>query len=112
MKKGTLKSLSVIAGILLAIAIACSNVFQFSQKTKNEKAKTEQQTSDEHQVVFSVTSVTPPIATCLQLVSDIHYLFEIASSSEKPCSAPVEKVFLNQRLLLTLFRVIISPNAP
>lgn len=104
--------LSVIAGVLLAIAIACSNVFQFNEITVSQKAKTEQQKSDEHQVFFSVTSVAPPVVTCLQFVSDIHCLFEISSLEESPEISPIEKVSINQRLFLTLFRVIISPNAP
>lgn len=113
MKKSHSKVLTVIAGVLLAICILLSNVFQSSaaNNTTDLKAKTEQSGDIPSFSVHTLT-IAPPSSISIETDHFIQCLFEIDFNQEVIQAYPVDISFSPQRFLTTLFQVIISPNAP
>ena len=109
--EGRFKYIATMAvGVILAVAIVCSNVWTNHVTKENEAAKTEQ-SSDTTFEFFSAPTLSPPSVFHVHLSLDTFCLFDIAYESAEEhseVSDPIEP----PKLLLTLFRVIISPNAP
>ena len=115
MKKNRLQSLTIIMGIILSMAIICSNLFQFQSRSFAKKeVKTEQnekQNSSEETVgVFS--SISLPTAAQIQLTIQSYCLFEISFGKSNDEIRTSEIPLHPEKLLQTLFSVIIAPNAP
>lgn len=104
----------MVAGVILAVAIICSNVWTNRFTKATETAKTEQGAdtkSDTTFELFSVPTLSPPSVFHVNLSLDVFCLFDLTYESleeDSEVSDPIEP----PKLLLTLFRVIISPNAP
>lgn len=102
------------AGVILAVAIICSNVWTNHFTKATEAAKTEQSSdtkSDTTFEFFSAPTLSPPSVFNVHFSLDSFCLFDLSYESieeDSEVSDPIEP----PKLLLTLFRVIISPNAP
>ena len=110
MKRGFKHSISIVAGILIAVAILCSNVLFTGAHAKKDVVKTEQ-SSNTSEEAFNAPTLSPPSVFHVNLTLDIFCLFDLAHEPVDEAgetSNPIEP----PKLLLTLFRVIIAPNAP
>jgi hypothetical protein len=116
MKKEKIHLLTIMAGLLLAIAIVFSQVFQSQLTThlKHDVKKTEQKKTDnqEEQLYSAAPSFSLPSSVQLHLNVEAYCLFEIVCSEEQHQSDSHESPLRPQKLFQTLFRVIIAPNAP
>jgi hypothetical protein len=110
MNKSIKHKVSITLGVLLAVAILCSNIFLGQAEAKKEGTKTEQ-SSESKVVVFSAPTLSPPSVFHVTLSLDIFCLFDV--TNDTTCEiADVSDSIDAPKLFLTLFRVIISPNAP
>lgn len=104
----------MLLGLLIACAVVCSNVFQFENhgqvkiETKADKKKEEQKQRAE----ISAPTLSLPSTFIVHLNLETYCLFEISAEDRSDRSFVCDFSFHPQRYLLTLFRVIISPNAP
>jgi hypothetical protein len=115
MKRNNFKVLTTITGLLLALAVVCSNlVLTDSNCADKQKVKTEQTENSEHEFSFiSAPTITPPASASIECSLLAHCLFEIAQQHDFTSSVNYATANLRpEKLLITLFTVIISPNAP
>jgi hypothetical protein len=113
MKKRHVQSLSLLVGSLLAVVILCSQFFHYQVEGSPKQVKTEQQESGETEgSTFSLPSFSLPSPVHVQLSLDPHCLLEILFEDEQEKIVSTEAPHVPQKLLITLFSVIISPNAP
>ena len=105
----------MMAGLLLAAVLICSHVLKCEiAPPKSEKAKTEQDESktDNSYSFVSAPTITPPSSAHIHQNLLAHCLFEIALPQSEEYAVVSDLRIRSEKLLLTLFRVIISPNAP
>lgn len=117
MRKSKIHAFTIIIGLLLAAAIVCSHVFQMERaQVAKQKVNSEQKTkedSEKNRAFFSAPTITtPPSSAHVQLNIVTYCLFQFCQPKEKVEVPLSEFHFKPQKFLLTLFRVIISPNAP
>ena len=104
-------------GCLLAICIISAQLFIFTTKVDGDDVvKTEQSSADtgtDEKQTIGIASFSIPSPIHVEIRLDSHVLFEILfeNKAEQP-SATSEVSHSSQKFLVTLFRVIISPNAP
>ncbi len=118
MKKGIFQLLTMTAGTLLTIAIVFAQITGFDT-TSPDNVKTEQgenstadnQTTDADAVI-SLPSFSLPAPVTLSSDLEGHLLFEILFEEQEQENTENIGSDLPRRLLVTLFRFIISPNAP
>jgi hypothetical protein len=114
MKTNRLQSLTIVLGVILSLAIICSNLFQFQGRSvATNEVKTEQtknQKSNETVSIFSSFSLPTPAQVQLTLQS--YCLFEISFEKSNNEIRTSEIPLHPEKLLQTLFSVIIAPNAP
>jgi hypothetical protein len=114
MKKEKLHIVTIALGIILSAAIVCSNVFlldrsfQGKENIKSEKAKEEKKAT----AFTAAPTITPPSSVHVHFSVASYCLFEINTETDEECEVVSDFSFHPRRYLLTLFRVIISPNAP
>lgn len=109
------RSLTIVMGAFLALAIVFSQLFhyQVSEHSKNETRREQSEKKSGEEAYYSViSSFSIPAPACIELDVDSFCLFEI--SFEKAADADVlqEVSHYTSKFFATLFRVIISPNAP
>ena len=112
MRKKDIRVATIIAGFLVMVSIVCSNVLMISSRTKDVSAKTEKTTDDSTVQFVSTPAGTVPTTFSVELNNEVYCLFEVCSGFSKPEASEPEAKTQPLRYLLTLFRVIISPNAP
>jgi hypothetical protein len=114
MKRQKIRAITMILGLLLAVVVICSHVFQITPVKQSGKVAAEQKTeqSEENFSYVSAPTITPPSSANVQQNLVAHCLFEIVQPEEEKESFITEFSLHPQKFLLTLFRVIISPNAP
>ena len=112
MKKKDIHFMTIIAGLMVMVSIVCSNVLMLTGETKQTKIQTEQTTSETDGEFISTPATIVPTTFTIAFNAEIHYLFEVCSGFFKPEASEPEAETQPLRYLLTLFRVIISPNAP
>jgi hypothetical protein len=116
MRKQKLQSLSIFTGSLLALAIVCSQLFNFNTNISSKKeVKTEQQENNSHsseEALISLPSFSLPTPVHVQSNLDSYCLFEILFEKHNETVAPSQAPSYPTKFLITLFRAIISPNAP
>jgi hypothetical protein len=115
MKKQKKQSLTIILGIILSLAIVCSNLFQFEHHTiAKKKVTTEQgqQKSASDETVSVLPSFSLPTSAQVQLTLQSYCLFEISFEKSNNETRTSEIPLHPEKLLQTLFSVIIAPNAP
>ncbi len=114
MKKEKLHTASVIMGTILALTIAFSQYLIPDRVSAPEKAKTEQtdNTGDEKGSFISLPTFSRPAPISVQVNLDAYCLFEIFFEEDVDENYVEEDVSYTDRFFQTMFRVIISPNAP
>ncbi len=115
MKRKDTKIVTTFMGVLVALAIVCSQLFYFQPASALKKeTKTEQHQSEnsDEQVYFSVPSTSLPSSTHVELNPNVFLLFEILFE-ENTYLVPefIVAIPLGQ-FFRTVFGVTISPNAP
>lgn len=102
-------------GCLLAAAMIAAQLFVLTPVIEEEKnvASTEQTSDQEETQTIAIASFSIPTPIHVEMKLDSHVLFEILFQNKKEQPPAIsETVVSAQKLLVTLFRVIISPNAP
>ncbi len=103
-------------GILAAIAIIFSQLFYYqSQGHDNREVKTEQQqdqSSDNDEAFYSAPSTSLPSSTQVEIHHKSFLLLEILLEDKEVEVSNEQTTFRLGTFLQTLFKVIISPNAP
>lgn len=115
MKKARLHTASVIMGSILALTIAFSQYLTPEPHSSSpEKARTEQaeNTGDEKTSFISLPTFSLPAPVTVQVNLDAYCLFEFFFEEDVDENYVEEDVSYSDRFFLTMFRVIISPNAP
>lgn len=114
MKKEKLHTSSVILGAILALTIAFSQYLTPEHISSPEKAKTEQaaNTGDEKGSFISLPTFSIPAPVHVQVNLDAYCLFEIFFEEDVDENYVEEDISYSDRFFQTMFRVIISPNAP
>jgi hypothetical protein len=113
--KKQLQWLSIMLGFMLAAAIVFVQIFQFQQTTISKKeVKTEQHDSkkSKEELRVSLPSFSLPSQVYVSVNLDAYCLFEITFQETEQREMDVLSPSLPEKFLMTLFRVIISPNAP
>jgi hypothetical protein len=115
MKNKKAHSLTIILGCVLAVAITCAQFFgiagnqqEFRKLTKAEQTEN----SDDQSSYISLPSFSLPSPVHVQINLDSHCLFEILFEDKQACITSLDVPNFTQKFFVTLFRVIISPNAP
>lgn len=115
MKKQRIQSLTILVGVLLALAIVCANIFQFENRIASKKeVKTEQrgEKNGADETVSVLPSFSLPSSAQLHLTLQSYCLFEISFERSNDETRTSEIPLHPEKLLQTLFSVIIAPNAP
>ena len=109
------KILTLLAGIATASVIIFSQLFYFQAATYcQEKADTAQHNhkTDATESYFSIPSSTISSTSHIEINQDLSFVLEILSEPELEAEAGIDFSFPVNYLFQTLFRFIISPNAP
>ena len=114
MKRAETKIVTMVMGVLVALAIVCSQLFYFQPTSLPKKeTKTEQhQENPDDQVSYSVPSTSLPSSVHVVLNPNVFLLFEIlfeenvSKIPEFTIAIPLGQFFR------TVFGLTISPNAP
>lgn len=115
MRKSRLHTASIVVGSILAFTIAFSQFVTLQCPVKGEKAKTEQtgNTGDDQTGTYiSLPSFSLPVPVSVHANLDAYCLFEIFFTEERDNHHVEEGLIYIDRLLETVFTVLISPNAP
>jgi hypothetical protein len=115
MMKERLHISTLIIGSILACAIAFSQFLTKEVPISGEKAKTEQsQDSPEKETgsYISLPSFSLPAPVHVQANLNPYCLFEIFFEEDTDENQEEENLLYTDRFFETMFRVIISPNAP
>jgi len=115
-KKATIRTLTLLTGLVTALAIVISQLFYFAapQHVK-EDVKTEQgssQSTDDDAVISLPSSTLPSSPACIEFQSESFCLFEIRFEEEEIAEIVSDFKLPLGKLFQTLFEAIISPNAP
>jgi hypothetical protein len=103
----------MIAGLFLAVAIICTHVFQTQKFDSKHAKKTEQKSEQKSENAFvSAPTIIPSASVNIHTNLFAYCIFEIPEPQSTDESSADESSLRPEKLLLTLFRVIISPNAP
>lgn len=115
MRKNRLHVSTIILGSILAFTISFSQFYTpacESDADKVETAQTEKTDGDETQSYISLPTFSLPVPVHVQANLNAHCLFEIFFEEETNVDHVEEDMLYPDRLFETMFRVIISPNAP
>jgi hypothetical protein len=117
MRKEGFRTITAVFGLLLAVGILFSS-FSTSGTNAEEKAKqaqsekTDDDKSEQNICIVSAVTIAPSSVVTIQSNFIAHFLFEILQPGESEHTESADQLPHSEKLLLTLFRVIISPNAP
>lgn len=113
MRREKQRTATVILGSILAFAIAFSQYFTLQPDSVSEKVKTEQSgCADEGSTFISLPTFSIPAPLSVQASLDAYCLFEILFEEDIDENFVEDVDFQVDRFFVTMFRVIISPNAP
>lgn len=105
--------MTIVFGCLLAMAIVCSQVYSAQLKFSAAAEQSSDSSSDDSEKAsFSMATFSLPAPVSVQINLDPHCLFEITFEDVKEETPHTTLPSVEEKLLITLFRVIISPNAP
>jgi hypothetical protein len=119
MKKNTARTLTMIVGVITALVVVFSQVFYFDApnyakkeaKTGQEKKKNKEDETGKSYV--SLPSISQPTAsTNVEADHALTFLQEILFENKKEPGNHAAVPLSLGKFFHTLFRVIISPNAP
>jgi hypothetical protein len=116
-KTKRLHTLTIFLGSILAVAIVFSQYLTPERFTNAENIKTEKKTephqADDHSGSnVSLPSFSLPTPVDVQANLSSYCLFEIIFEEDTDENQVEENLFFADRFFETMFRVIISPNAP
>lgn len=112
---GKYKILTLLAGIATALVIVFSQLFYFQAATYcQKKAETEQreQKTEGHESYISIPSSTIFSTSHIEVSQDFSFVLGILFENKPEEERNTEITLPASRLFQTLFRFIISPNAP
>lgn len=114
MRKKRLHNTSIVLGSILALAIAFSQYLTPLPIASETKAKTEQsgKADAEKTLAISLPSFSLPAPVNIQVNLDAYCLFEICFEENVDEDYVEDDLSYIDRIFHTMFRVIISPNAP
>ena len=115
MKKERLHTASIILGSILALAITFSQYLTPECISSIEEVKTEQTekgSGEQKSAVISLPSFSIPAPVNVQANLDPYCLFEIFFEEDVDENYVEDDESYLDRFFQTMFRVIISPNAP
>ncbi|HEX8039186.1 MAG TPA: hypothetical protein VF490_08530 [Chryseosolibacter sp.] len=117
MRKKRLHTVTIMVGSILALAIAFSqyltpDCMPSAEKVKTEKSGKADHAGDHTASYFSLPSFSLPTPVDVQANLSSYCLFEILLEEDIDENRGEENLFYPDRLFETMFRVIISPNAP
>jgi hypothetical protein len=117
MKNKMTRYLTMTLGCMLVMAMIGAQFFQsFTDRSESTVIKTEQTdatSESKDQVAYiSLPSYSLPSPVHVQINLDFHCLFEILFEDRLENNPSANPPDFAQKFLITLFRVIISPNAP
>jgi hypothetical protein len=115
MRKGKLHTFTIIVGTFLALAIVFSEFLTIQNTASAEKANTEQSESKsgtESDTYITLPSFSLPAPVHVQVNLNPYCLFEILFEEDIDENHVEDDAFYPDRFFETMFRVIISPNAP
>lgn len=115
MRKGKLHTLTIIVGSILALAIVFSEFLTLQCIASGEKAKTEQtenKAGSDTETYISLASFSLPAPVNVQVNLNPYCLFEIFFEEDIDEQHVEDDASYPDRFFETMFRVIISPNAP
>lgn len=105
--------MTVIVGCLLAMVIVCSQVYSAQSKLSVITEQSDDSSADEsNSASISMASFSLPSPVNVQINLDPHCLFEIVFENVKEEVPHTTLPSVEEKLMVTLFRVIIAPNAP
>ncbi len=110
-----MQSFTLLFGVLLAVAVVCTQLFQVQgMSTSKKEVKTElgNTATEDESAYISLPSFSIPAPVHVQVALDSYCLFEILFSENNSERNSIEQPVIFTKLFHTLFRVIISPNAP
>jgi hypothetical protein len=101
-------------GCLLVVVIISSQFFSLASTPHDlKKAVAAEQTEDtDDKAYISLPSFSLPSPVHVQINLDSHCLFEILFEDKQTSGTSTHVLDYTQKFFATLFRVIISPNAP
>lgn len=115
MRKNRLHIFTLIVGSILALAIAFSQFLTPERVSSTEKVKTEQtgnKAANETEAFVALPSFSLPAPVHVQVNLNPYCLFEIFFEEDIDENNVEENLLHPDRFFETMFRVIISPNAP
>lgn len=115
MRKNKLHAFSIALGSLLAFAIVFTQFVTPDCVVSDDGATTEQTENSGEKgdgAYISLPSFSLPVPVHVQPNLDAHCLFEIFFEKDRDTQFPEEVLSYPDRFFRTMFRVIISPNAP
>lgn len=115
MKKEGVHIVSILVGSILALAIAFSQYLTPESVSSKDEVKTEQASKDagsDSGSFISLPSFSIPAPVNVESNLDAYCLFEILFEVNIDENYVQEDVSYADRFFETMFRVIISPNAP
>lgn len=114
MRKEKVHKVSLIVGSILALTIAFSQYLMPRCLSSVEKVKSEQtdKSTGEEGSFISLPTFSLPVPVSVQANLDAYCLFEIFFEEDIDEDYVEEEVSYADRFFETMFRVIISPNAP
>ncbi|HET7179203.1 MAG TPA: hypothetical protein VFI14_05730 [Chryseosolibacter sp.] len=115
MKKKGLHVLTIIMGAIVALAIVFSQYLTPDRFAAVEKVKTEKSSkdkADDHSGSISLPTFSLPSPVDVQANLSSYCLFEILFEQDSDEDQVQENILHAEHFFETLFRVIISPNAP
>jgi hypothetical protein len=115
MRKKRLHTFTLIVGSIIALAIAFSQFLRLELSASSEKMKTEQAENEprnETESYISLPSFSLPAPVHVQVNLNPYCLFEIFFEEDVDENHIEEDLLHPDRFFQTMFRVIISPNAP
>jgi hypothetical protein len=111
--KRNIRLLTVFVGCLLAMVIVCSQVYVGQSKVSvSTEQGDDSLPNDSNSASISMASFSLPAPVSVQINLDPHCLFEILFEHVKEEVPHTSLPSVEEKLMVTLFRVIIAPNAP
>lgn len=111
--KRNIRVLTVFVGCLLAVVIVCSQVYSAQSRISVTTEQSDDSSAeDSNSVSISMASFSLPSPVNVQINLDPHCLFEIVFEHVKEEVPHTSLPSVEEKLMITLFRVIIAPNAP
>ena len=113
--KLSFRSLTIVMGAFLALAIVFSQLFHYHvshQAKKDTRTEQTEKKSGEEAYYNVLSSFSIPAPACIELDVESFCLFEINFEKSHEADELVEVSHYTSKFFSTLFRVIISPNAP